>query len=199
VPFSDKDRFFGPKRANLVRSIKVYFAGPGNGSPIGLFFSEVGSRGAVSIPVPHGVSQREIRLIATAAFLVGAEIELARLEIANSQLSEQLNTRKTVERAKGILQRDLQLSEEKAYLALQTQSRQRRKPMREVAEASWRQGDPTESSGHGDAEPEGTLILGLGARCTDPEGTVPRVVGFREVKQRVKAEEDGSAACPSPK
>jgi hypothetical protein len=28
--------------------MRVYFAGPGNGSPIGLFFSEVGSRGAVS-------------------------------------------------------------------------------------------------------------------------------------------------------
>jgi GAF domain-containing protein len=84
---------------------------------------------------PYIFSQREIRLIATAACLVGAEIELARLESANSQLSEQLNTRKTVERAKGILQRDLQLSEEKAYLTLQSQSRQRRKPMREVAEA----------------------------------------------------------------
>jgi signal transduction protein with GAF and PtsI domain len=84
---------------------------------------------------PYIFSQREIRLIATAGFLVGAEIEMARLESANSQLSEQLNTRKTVERAKGILQRDLQLSEEKAYLTLQSQSRQRRKPMREVAEA----------------------------------------------------------------
>ena len=84
---------------------------------------------------PYVFSQREIRLIATAGFLVGAEIEMARLESANSQLSEQLNTRKAVERAKGILQRDLHLSEEKAYLTLQSQSRQRRKPMREVAEA----------------------------------------------------------------
>jgi uroporphyrinogen-III synthase len=40
-----------------------------------------------------------------------------------------------VERAKGILQRDLQLSEEEAYLTLQRQSRQMRKPMREIAEA----------------------------------------------------------------
>jgi uroporphyrinogen-III synthase len=84
---------------------------------------------------PYTFSQREIRLIATAGFLVGAEIEMARLETANSQLSEQLSTRKAVERAKGILQRDLQLSEEKAYLTLQCQSRERRKPMREVAEA----------------------------------------------------------------
>jgi uroporphyrinogen-III synthase len=80
-------------------------------------------------------SQREIRIVETAAVLVGAEIEMARLETANSQLSEQLNTRKAVERAKGILQRDLRLSEEEAYLTLQSQSRQRRKPMREVAEA----------------------------------------------------------------
>jgi uroporphyrinogen-III synthase len=40
-----------------------------------------------------------------------------------------------VERAKGILQRDLGLSEEQAYLALQKQSRQKRKPMKEIAEA----------------------------------------------------------------
>ena len=84
---------------------------------------------------PHTYSQREIRLISTIGFLVGAEIEMARLEGENSNLSEQLGTRKAVERAKGILQRDLQLSEEAAYLMLQSQSRQRRKPMREIAEA----------------------------------------------------------------
>ena len=84
---------------------------------------------------PHIYSQREIRLISTIGFLVGAEIELARLEGAYSELSEQLDTRKAMERAKGILQRDLRLSEEEAYLTLQRQSRQRRKSMREVAEA----------------------------------------------------------------
>jgi AmiR/NasT family two-component response regulator len=35
----------------------------------------------------------------------------------------------------GILQRDLGLSEEQAYLALQRQSRQKRKPMNVIAEA----------------------------------------------------------------
>jgi uroporphyrinogen-III synthase len=68
-------------------------------------------------------------------FLVGADIEMARLETANVQLSERLETRKLVERAKGILQRDLGLDEEKAYLALQQQSRQTRKSMKLVAEA----------------------------------------------------------------
>jgi uroporphyrinogen-III synthase len=84
---------------------------------------------------PHHYRRREIRLISTIGFLVGAEIEMARLEEANSTLAEQLQTRKLVERAKGILQRDLGLSEEQAYLALQRQSRQKRKPMKEIAEA----------------------------------------------------------------
>jgi uroporphyrinogen-III synthase len=84
---------------------------------------------------PHVHNQREVRLISTAGFLVGAEIEMARLETENTNLSQQLETRKIVERAKGILQRDLSLDEEHAYLALQRQSRQTRKSMRQVAEA----------------------------------------------------------------
>ena len=84
---------------------------------------------------PHIYKQREIRLISAIGFLVGAEIELARMEEVNSNLTDQLQTRKVVERAKGILQRDLGLSEEQAYLALQKQSRQKRKAMREIAEA----------------------------------------------------------------
>src|ERR1700680_2283081 len=84
---------------------------------------------------PHVHTRRQIRLIATAGFLVGAEIELARLEEANSNLFEKLQSRKLVERAKGIVQRDLGLSEEQAYLALQRQSRQKRRPMKEIAEA----------------------------------------------------------------
>ena len=74
-------------------------------------------------------------MISTIGFLVGAEIELARLEEGNSTLAEQLQARKIVERAKGILQRDLGLNEEQAYLALRRQSRQKRKSMKEIAEA----------------------------------------------------------------
>ncbi|MGA6982725.1 MAG: GAF domain-containing protein [Candidatus Sulfotelmatobacter sp.] len=83
----------------------------------------------------HAYRRREVRLISTIGFLVGAEIEMARLEDANSNLWEKLQARKVVERAKGILQRDLGLSEEQAYLALQRQSRQKRKPMKEIADA----------------------------------------------------------------
>ena len=84
---------------------------------------------------PHNHTQREIQLISTIGFLVGAEIETARLEMENSQLSERLETRKVLDRAKGILQRDLGLTEEEAYLTIQRQSRQRRKTKKEIAEA----------------------------------------------------------------
>ena len=84
---------------------------------------------------PHVYTKRQIQLISTIGFLVGAEIEMARLEGENSHLSRQLETRKLVERAKGILQRELGLTEEQAYLALQRQSRQKRRTMKEVAEA----------------------------------------------------------------
>ena len=53
----------------------------------------------------------------------------------NPQLSERLETRKILDRAKGILQRDLSITEEEAYLTIQRQSRQRRKTKKEIAEA----------------------------------------------------------------
>jgi uroporphyrinogen-III synthase len=46
-----------------------------------------------------------------------------------------LETRKLVERAKGILQRDLGVSEEEAYQTIQRESQQRRKSMKDLAES----------------------------------------------------------------
>jgi uroporphyrinogen-III synthase len=84
---------------------------------------------------PHEHGRRDIQLVSTIGFLVGAEIEMARLEAENSQLSERLEERKIVDRAKGILQRDLGITEEEAYVTIQRQSRQRRRTKREIAEA----------------------------------------------------------------
>lgn len=85
--------------------------------------------------MPHMHTRREIQIVSMAGFFVGSEIERARLDSTVSNLSEQLETRKLVERAKGVLQRDLGLTEEEAYLTLQRQSRQRRLTMKDVAEA----------------------------------------------------------------
>lgn len=84
---------------------------------------------------PYQYGEREIRLLSTIGHLVGAEIEMARLEAESSRLSQKLEDRKLLDRAKGILQRDLKLSEEDAYLALQGESRKRGRPMREIAES----------------------------------------------------------------
>jgi uroporphyrinogen-III synthase len=85
--------------------------------------------------VEHSYSKREIGLLVLLGFLVGAEVERARLEGQNLSLQGQLQTRKSIERAKGILQRDLNVSEEEAYLTLQRESRQRRRSVKEIAEA----------------------------------------------------------------
>ena len=80
-------------------------------------------------------SEREIGLISTLGFMAGAEIGRARLASENSELTTQLEVRKVVERAKGILQSDLRLSEEAAYQMLRRESQHRRKSMKDVAEA----------------------------------------------------------------
>jgi uroporphyrinogen-III synthase len=82
--------------------------------------------------LPYG--ERETNLIAVLSYLVGGEIERARLEYKNGALRDRLEGRELVERAKRILQRNLQIDEEDAYLTLQRKSRNRRKSMREVAE-----------------------------------------------------------------
>lgn len=84
---------------------------------------------------PHHHSRLEIRLIGLIGYLVGAEIELARVECEKAQLADQLENRKLMERAKGLLQRELNIDEETAYLMLQKQSRQKRRPLREIAAA----------------------------------------------------------------
>jgi len=85
--------------------------------------------------LPHEHSGQQIQWLSTIGFLVGSEIELARLESEVDRLSDKLETRKLVERAKGILQRELGVDEETAYLTLQKQCRQRRLSMKKVAEA----------------------------------------------------------------
>jgi len=59
----------------------------------------------------------------------------ARLLEETQEMKRQLETRKLVERAKGILQSRYQLTEEEAYLRLRNESRRLRRPMKDLAEA----------------------------------------------------------------
>jgi len=63
------------------------------------------------------------------------ERQREQLESEKSVLSDRLESRKLVERAKGILQRELKISEEEAYRAMQRQSQQMRKSMKEISES----------------------------------------------------------------
>jgi K+-sensing histidine kinase KdpD len=80
------------------------------------------------------VAERTAELQKTIAELRENERQREQLVSEKSALSGQLEARKIVERAKGILQRDLKISEEEAYRTIQRQSQQMRKSMKEIAE-----------------------------------------------------------------
>ena len=91
---------------------------------------------------PRTHTPAEISLMAFMGEQIGGAIANSRLSKENVRLQEetqemkrQLQTRKLVERAKGILQSKYKLSEEAAYLRLRNESRRLRRPMRELAEA----------------------------------------------------------------
>jgi K+-sensing histidine kinase KdpD len=80
------------------------------------------------------VAERTIELQKTIAELQENERQREQLLSEKSALSGQLEARKLVERAKGILQRELKIGEEEAYRTMQRQSQQSRKSMKDIAE-----------------------------------------------------------------
>lgn len=91
---------------------------------------------------PHDHTPDEISLLTFVGEQMGGAISKSMLADANARLFEeaqemkrQLETRKVVERAKGILQQRYSLTEEDAYLRLRNESRRLRRPMKDLAEA----------------------------------------------------------------
>ena len=90
----------------------------------------------------HAHSPGEVKRLQFVGEQLGLAVAKSLLEEENSRLLEEtleakraLETRKVVERAKGILMRKLGLSEEEGYLRLRDQSRNMHKPMKELADA----------------------------------------------------------------
>jgi len=90
----------------------------------------------------HRHSSEEIALLTFVGEQMGGVISKSVLAETNARLVEetqemkrQLETRKLVERAKGILQHRYGLTEEEAYLRLRNESRRLRRPMKDLAEA----------------------------------------------------------------
>ena len=84
---------------------------------------------------PRSYSRDEFRFLACIGYVVGADLGIHRVEKENSDLLLELETRKLVERSKGILQRELGISDREAFRALQRHSQQEKRPMKEIAQA----------------------------------------------------------------
>jgi len=93
--------------------------------------------GAVNVQTREGreYSPEEIELLSIIADVAAGELEKAVLYEEIGGLKEALETRKLVERAKGILMKRHRIDEQDAFARIQHQARTSRKSMREVAEA----------------------------------------------------------------
>src|SRR4029450_6896504 len=80
-------------------------------------------------------SSEDVRVLKAVADQAAIAFENTKLNVAVQETQEALQTRKLVERAKSILQKHANLSEEEAYKRLQQQSMKTRRSMREIAEA----------------------------------------------------------------
>jgi two-component system, response regulator PdtaR len=90
----------------------------------------------------HAHTPEQIALLSFMGEQMGGAIARSRVFEENIRLQEetlemkrQLEARKLVERAKGLLQSKYNLTEEEAYLRLRGESRRLRRPMRDLAEA----------------------------------------------------------------
>jgi GAF domain-containing protein len=84
---------------------------------------------------PHDFTETEINVLTTIANEAAVAIENTELMVKSRVIQEELENRKRIERAKGILMKEEGLTEEQAYLKLQKYSMDHRKTMREVADA----------------------------------------------------------------
>ncbi len=84
---------------------------------------------------PHQFTQTEITMMASVAHQAAVAIENTRLKEKAKSSQEELESRKLVEKAKGILMRDLKLSEDAAFKEMRKTAMDRRKSMKEIAEA----------------------------------------------------------------
>jgi len=83
----------------------------------------------------HEFSEEETTLLLTIANQAAVVIENAQLLLKTRQIQEELEARKIIERAKGILMKAQGLSEEQAFKRIQKKSMDMRKSMKEIAEA----------------------------------------------------------------
>lgn len=83
----------------------------------------------------YNFEKNDIEVLSTVANQAAVAIENTELLVKTKIVQEELETRKKVEKAKGILMKEQNLSEEKAYSLLRRSSMSKRMPMKDIAEA----------------------------------------------------------------
>ncbi|HLD41277.1 MAG TPA: GAF and ANTAR domain-containing protein, partial [Candidatus Omnitrophota bacterium] len=84
---------------------------------------------------PHKFTKNEAHMLTAVANQAAMVIENTELMVRTRVIQEELETRKLVEKAKGILMKEQGLSEADAYRTIQKYSMDSRKSMRQIAEA----------------------------------------------------------------
>lgn len=83
---------------------------------------------------PYQYGDGEVSMVLMMAQMIAVAIENARLVNEIQHMEDALETRKLVERAKGILMKKLEVSEDDAYSLMRKKSMDLRKPMKDIAE-----------------------------------------------------------------
>ncbi|MEJ2563245.1 MAG: GAF and ANTAR domain-containing protein [Anaerolineales bacterium] len=83
----------------------------------------------------HDFSDTELDLLTTVANQAAICIENTELMVRSKVIREELESRKLIERAKGMLMKDLGLQEDDAFQMMRKKSMNSRRSMREIAEA----------------------------------------------------------------
>lgn len=112
-------------------------ANPGESLVCVPFLSRSHVLGAITLQHwrPRPYTRSELNLLSSVGYLIGAELQLLQLGKEHSELLLELETHKLVARSKGILQRELGVSDTEAHLVLQRQSQQKKRTVKEIAQA----------------------------------------------------------------
>ena len=99
--------------------------------------NKIGVVGVINIQhrKKHAYSHMEINLLTAIGKLVGGAVANALLVEQTLELKEALELRKVIEKAKGILMKHKNISEDEAYRILQKESMNTRKTLKEITEA----------------------------------------------------------------
>lgn len=84
---------------------------------------------------PHKFTEREIKLVSAVANQAALAIQHRRFAEEKDMLAAKLEERKLIEKAKGILMKEEDISEEEAYARIRKQSMDRRMSMAELSQA----------------------------------------------------------------